>query len=147
MCSAQPSPPEKPGTVEEDAGTVDDAGVGALTVAEDAVGVAVDIGVRRCMGDVVVLELFRGEHRCVGVDVHRLGVAGGAVAEVGTERTTALVQLGGIDVEDALAAVAEQAGPVRLEELALESPDGARTDDLDVGVVGWSLAGSSLMPA
>ena len=71
------------GPVEEDAGAVDDAGVGPFGVAEDAVGAGV--GIRVAVGDVVVLELFRGEHRRVRIDVHRLRFAGGAVAEVSAE--------------------------------------------------------------
>ena len=96
--------------------------------------VAVDREHARCVcfvGLVEVLEVLRREHRCVGQDLLRLGLACGAVAEVGAEGAAALVQLLGWFGEDSLAPIAEQAGPIGFKELSLESPNGVSTIDLD----------------
>jgi len=94
-------------TVEEDAGAVDDPGVGAFDVAEDPVRSGrVVVGPA---GDVVVLPARRIDHGGVRVDRHRLVEPGGPVTEVGAEGAAPLVQVGCGSVEDAEAPVAEPA--------------------------------------
>ena len=99
----------EPGTVEEDAGSIHDAGVDSSLVAEDPFG-----------GGSSMLEPRRVEHGGEGTDEPGLVL----IAELGAHRAASLAErLGGL-IEDAEAAPTPDAGPVRSQELLIEPPDG-----------------------
>ncbi len=95
---------------------VEDTRVQALFVAEDAVG--------RRLG--VVLEALGCECGRERGDEHRLV----DVAELGADRAAPLTEMLGGLVEDAETATSPDAGPPRLEEVALESPHDVAGVDL-----------------
>ena len=110
-CSAQPGPGGEPGTVEEDAGAVDEAG--------DRLAVLVGLGdAAALVGDALVLPLLVGQPLGDRLDPGQVGV----VAEVGAVGAAALLQLGRLLGEHALAPPAEDARPRRGEERQVEDP-------------------------
>ena len=115
-CKRAPGAAGESRTVEEDAGAVDNAGVGACAVAEDATLAGLD----------VMLEAGRGQ-RCRERGDHPSFVH---IAEISADRTAAEAEVLRRLGTDALAASTPQASPRRLQEIPVEAPDRLTVGDL-----------------
>jgi len=111
-----PGPAREARSIQEDARTVDEPRAGVGVVAEDTVGPS--LGVALEPG-----RLQRGRQRA---DVAGLVLA----VEVGADRAAAVAEVFGRLGQDALAATAPDARPVRSQERRVEPPDGVAVVDL-----------------
>ena len=109
-------PTGEPGSVEEDAGAVDDLGVGAFGIVEHVIGV----DCRMVLKDAGI------ECRRQRRDGHRFL----RVGQFRADRTATLVEMLGGLVEDPLATASPDACPVGCQEASIEAPRDVAIDDL-----------------